>query len=112
MKYLIVLAALCALALAAPTSDHEHHAEIVKLDSSVDHDGYHFEAETSDGTSFQEEGKLKDFPGNEHEHEDHKAIVVHGSYSWKDEHDGKVYTVEYVADEKGFQPKGEHIKLN
>ncbi|XP_075144750.1 larval cuticle protein 65Ab1-like [Haematobia irritans] len=101
MKFFIVFAALFAVALAAPA--HEEHAEIVKLESDVDPEGYHFTAETSDGTSRHEEGKVKD-AGSEH-----PAIVVHGTFSWKDHVDGKVYTVNYVADEHGFQPTGEHI---
>ncbi|XP_061393860.1 larval cuticle protein 65Ab1-like [Musca vetustissima] len=105
MKFFIVFAALFAIALAAPRPDSEH-AEIVKLDSNVEHDGYSFVAETSDGTSRHEEGKLKEVKG---EHGDEHAIVVHGEFSWKDKHDGKVYTVQYVADEHGFQPTGEHI---
>ncbi|XP_013116110.1 larval cuticle protein 65Ab1 [Stomoxys calcitrans] len=101
MKFLIVLAALFAIALAVPVPDE--HAEILKLESKVEHDGFSYHVETSDGTSHHEEGKVKD-AGSEH-----AAIVVHGSFSWKDSHDGKVYTVNYVADEHGFQPTGEHI---
>ncbi|XP_013117648.1 larval cuticle protein 65Ab1 [Stomoxys calcitrans] len=100
MKFLIVLAALCAVALAAPAGDHDH-VEILKQDSKVDHDGYSFDVETSDGTVRHEDGKVTgDHDG---------SIVVHGSFTWKDHHDGKVYTVNYVADEHGFQPSGEHL---
>lgn len=59
--------------------------------------------ETSDGTSRHEEGQVKD-SGSEH-----PALVVHGSFTWKDEKDGKTYSVSYVADEHGFQPQGEHL---
>lgn len=62
-----------------------------------------YSTQTSDGTSIEAEGKVKDVGT------DHAALVVHGSFSWKDEKDGKVYTVTYVADENGFQPVGEHI---
>ncbi|XP_013117650.1 larval cuticle protein 65Ab1-like [Stomoxys calcitrans] len=103
MKFLIVFAALCAIALAAPAPDE--HAEILKLESDVEPEGYSFAAETSDGTSRHEEGKVKDV-GSEH-----PALVVHGSYTWKDHVDGKVYTVSYVADEHGFQPTGDHIPV-
>ncbi|XP_061393858.1 larval cuticle protein 65Ab1-like [Musca vetustissima] len=101
MKIVIVLAALIAIAVAAPAPNE--HAEILKLDSNVEHDGYSFDVETSDGTSRHEDGKVKDFDS------EHPAIVVHGTFTWKDEHDGKVYTVNYVADENGFQPTGEHL---
>ncbi|XP_061393859.1 larval cuticle protein 65Ab1-like [Musca vetustissima] len=109
MKFFIVFAALFAVALAAPRLDGDH-AEIVKLDSNVEHEVISLCkskcAETSDGTSRHEEGKLKEVKG---EHGDEHAIVVHGEFSWNDKHDGKVYTVQYVADEHGFQPTGEHI---
>ncbi|XP_013118050.1 larval cuticle protein 65Ab1 [Stomoxys calcitrans] len=101
MKFLIVFAAVCAVVLAAPAPDE--HAEILKVQSKVEHDGYSYDAETSDGTVRHEEGKVKDYGS------DHAAIVVHGSFAWKDHHDGKVYTVNYVADEHGFQPTGEHL---
>lgn len=59
--------------------------------------------ETSDGTSRHEEGFVKDVGS------DHAAISVQGSFSYKDEKDGKQYSVSYIADENGFQPTGEHL---
>lgn len=58
--------------------------------------------ETSDGKTHQEEGQLKNV-GSEDE-----AIVVRGSYSFV-AGDGQTYTVNYVADENGFQPEGAHL---
>ncbi|XP_013110233.2 larval cuticle protein 65Ab1-like [Stomoxys calcitrans] len=101
MKFLILFAAFCAAALAAPRPE----VEIVKQDSDVGPESYQFAVETSDGTKHNEDGKLKDV-GTEHE-----AIVVHGSYSWVDEKTGQHFNVEYVADENGFQPKGEHLPV-
>ncbi|XP_075144748.1 larval cuticle protein 65Ab1-like [Haematobia irritans] len=98
MKLVIVLAALCAVAFAAP----DGHAEIVRQDSKVDHDGYSFEWETSDHTKHREEGKV--VGDGEHGH-----IVVHGEYKWTDHHDGKEYYVKYTADDNGFQPSGDHL---
>ncbi|XP_075170084.1 larval cuticle protein 65Ab1-like [Haematobia irritans] len=103
MKFLIVLAALCVVALAAP--GHEEHAEIIKQDSKVDHDGYSFEWETSDHTKHREEGKLVGGDG----HDDHGHIEVHGEYKWTDHVDGKEYHVRYTADDHGFQPSGDHL---
>lgn len=60
---------------------------------------------TSDGTEKQETGELKDI-GTEHE-----AAVVHGSFSWTDEKTGEKFTVNYVADENGFQPSGAHLPV-
>lgn len=41
MKLIILIAALFAVAMAAPAN--EEHVEIVKLDSDVSPDGYSFE---------------------------------------------------------------------
>ncbi|XP_061394863.1 larval cuticle protein 65Ab1-like [Musca vetustissima] len=101
MKFIIVFAALFAVALAAPRPD----VEIVKNVSDVGPEDFKFESETSDGSNHFAEGKLKD-AGSEHE-----AIVVHGSYSWVDEKTGEKFTVTYVADENGFQPQGAHLPV-
>lgn len=58
--------------------------------------------EISDGTSAQQEGELKN-AGTENE-----ALSVRGSFSWVAP-DGQTYTVNYIADENGFQPQGAHI---
>lgn len=58
--------------------------------------------ETSDGKSHQEEGQLKDVGT------DHEAIVVRGSYTYVGD-DGQTYTINYLADENGFQPEGAHL---
>ncbi|XP_063367710.1 larval cuticle protein 65Ag1-like [Cydia amplana] len=100
-KYAIVALALFAVALAAPQHQDQQPVEILKQDSIVGPEGYHFEFETSDGTSRQEQGTLKQIS------EDHKAIEVQGRYKYTAP-DGVVYTVTYTADENGFQPQ-EHV---
>ncbi|CAH2094531.1 unnamed protein product [Euphydryas editha] len=92
--------ALVALAVTAPQDPNP--AYILKQDSDVNPEGYHFEFETSDGISRQEQGTLKQVS------EDHKAIEVHGSYKYTAP-DGLIYTVNFVADEHGFQPQ-EHVE--
>ncbi|XP_075161527.1 larval cuticle protein 65Ab1-like [Haematobia irritans] len=101
MKFFILFAALFAVALAAPRPD----AEILKQDSEVGPEDFRFAVGTSDGTEHNAEGKVKDVGT------DHAAIVVHGSYTWVDEKTGEKFTVEYVADENGFQPKGAHLPI-
>lgn len=64
---------------------------------------YYCRAESSDGTTRHEVGKVTDI-GVEY-----PAVIVHGSFSWTDETDGKVYTVSYVADEFGYHPVGDHL---
>ncbi|XP_019891167.2 larval cuticle protein 65Ag1-like [Musca domestica] len=83
MKFLLVLVALFAITLAAPAP------ETLKLD-----------------TDFVAEGKLEELPGDEYGPE---GIVVRGTYSFKDPHDGSAYNVSYVADEKGCKIAGDHI---
>ena len=52
--------------------------------------------------SRQEQAELKNV-GTENE-----ALVVRGTISWTAP-DGVVYTLNYVADENGFRPEGEHL---
>ena len=57
-----------------------------------------FRFQTSDGISRNEEGILKN-PGTENE-----ALEVKGRYTYKGP-DGKDVTVEFVANENGYQPR-------
>ncbi|KAL5293247.1 hypothetical protein ACFFRR_011794 [Megaselia abdita] len=97
MKFVIVLACLVAVAFAGDV-------EIVRSDSDVQPDGYKFDFATSDGTSHQAEGHATNV-GSENE-----GISVKGSYSWVDE-TGHTHTVNYIADENGFQPQGEDLPV-
>ncbi|XP_064543190.1 larval cuticle protein 65Ab1-like [Drosophila montana] len=97
MKFIILFAAFCALACAAPS-------DVVITDQRLDvePEKWSFNSATSDGASAQQSGVLTN-AGSEHE-----AIAVKGSF----EHvgpDGVKYTVNYIADENGFQPEGAHI---
>lgn len=60
--------------------------------------------ETSDGVKAQARGLLKN-PGSEYE-----TLAVKGTYSYVN-NEGQTISVEYVADENGFQPKGDHIPV-
>ncbi|XP_061394850.1 larval cuticle protein 65Ag1-like [Musca vetustissima] len=99
MKFIIVFAALFALALAAPAD-----VEIVRSESEVGPESFKYVSETSDGSNVQAEGELKNV-GTEVE-----ALAVRGSYSFVAD-DGQTYTVTYVADENGFQPQGAHLPV-
>lgn len=61
-----------------------------------------FSYETSNGISGQESAVLQN-AGSENE-----ALAVRGSYSYTGA-DGQQYTVNYVADDNGFQPEGAHL---
>ncbi|EDV95674.1 larval cuticle protein 65Ag1 [Drosophila grimshawi] len=93
MKFLIVFVALFAIALARPD------VHTLREESDVGPESYKFAVETSDGTKKEEEGHLKG-AGT-----DDEAISVKGSYSWVDT-DGNSHTINYIADENGFQPEG------
>lgn len=58
--------------------------------------------ETSDGVKREESAELKN-AGTENE-----AISVRGTISWVAP-DGVTYTLNYIADENGFQPQGDHL---
>ena len=60
--------------------------------------------ETSDGVSRKESATLKN-AGTAME-----AISVQGSVSWLSP-DGVQYTLNYLADENGFQPEGDHLPV-
>ncbi|XP_055545390.1 flexible cuticle protein 12-like [Wyeomyia smithii] len=101
MKFLIALAAIVAVAMAAPAGEGD--ATIVKYENDFKgSDGYNVVYETSNGISGAEQAQLKTFA------DDVAAIVVKGSYSYTGT-DGQVYSITYIADEKGFQPEGAHL---
>jgi len=58
--------------------------------------------ETSDGISRQEEAVVNNLGS------DNESIAIKGSYSWTDT-DGVVHTINFIADENGFQPQGSDI---
>ncbi|XP_053672588.1 cuticle protein CP14.6-like [Anopheles nili] len=100
MKCALAFVALfVAMALAIPVPDQ--NAETLRFDSNVEVNGYNYQYETSNGISAQEAGELKNVG-------DSAALAVRGSYTYTAA-DGQVYTVNYIADENGFQPDGEHI---
>ncbi|KAJ8733571.1 hypothetical protein PYW08_001869 [Mythimna loreyi] len=103
MKSFIVLALCVAVAVAVPL-DSSKNAVVVRYDNdNIGVEGYNYGYETSDGKAAQEQGQLKNV-GTENE-----AISVKGSFTYYDEATGVQYTVEYVADENGFQPQGAHL---
>ena len=65
---------------------------------------YTLSFETSDGVSRKETATVKNI-GTEEE-----AISVEGTVSWVGP-DGIHYTLNYLADENGFQPEGKHLPV-
>ncbi|XP_039294337.1 larval cuticle protein 1-like [Nilaparvata lugens] len=104
--HLIVIVAVVTLSLvmAAPQAPPAGAPiPILKDEKNVNPDGsYSYSYETGNGIKAEEQGILKDIPG-----EDGKpaqAIVAQGSYSYTD-NEGHVITVTYTADENGFVAK-------
>lgn len=60
-----------------------------------------FRTLSGDGTSKTVNGQLKQVNGNQ-------VVVKSGSYSYNGD-DGKVYRVDWKADEGGFQAFGDHL---
>ncbi|XP_058830081.1 cuticle protein CP14.6-like [Topomyia yanbarensis] len=95
MFKLFVFTALVALA-AAQNPDAE--AQILAQESVVNPDGsYQYKYETSNGIAAQESGI--------------GGQSATGSYSYTGQ-DGVQYSVNYVADENGFQPQGAHLPVD
>jgi len=102
MKFFIVLVAIISVALAAPVDDSKDAVILKYENDNIGVDGYKFAYETSDGVSRSEQAELKN-PGTEQE-----ALSVRGTITWIAA-DGVQYTLNYIADENGFQPQGEHL---
>ncbi|XP_037818453.1 larval cuticle protein 65Ag1-like [Lucilia sericata] len=97
MKFVIVLVALFAVAFA-------NEVEIVRNEAEVGAEGFQYAYETSDGSSADAVGSLKNV-GTEEE-----ALSVKGSFKYIGD-DGATYEVKYTADENGFQPEGTHLPV-
>ncbi|XP_032587071.1 larval cuticle protein 65Ag1-like [Drosophila mojavensis] len=103
MKFLIAFVALFAVVAhlnAAPVQE----AQILRSESDVGPENFNYAFETSDGTAAQAQGQLNNV-GTENE-----AISVKGSFTFVGD-DGVQYTVNYIADENGFQPQGAHLPV-
>lgn len=57
---------------------------------------------TSNGIERQEEAVVNNL------NTDHESIAIRGRFSYIAD-DGQTYTVDFVADENGFQPSGAHL---
>ena len=76
---------------------------IIRQTQTHDSDGtYSTDVELEKGIKLSEQGYLKN-PGT-----DQEAQVAQGQFSYVGD-DGQTYTVNYIADENGFQPQGAHL---
>ncbi|XP_053973616.1 cuticle protein CP14.6-like [Hylaeus volcanicus] len=99
-----VLFALAARsAMAAPVDPTTPVAIVAYTADGPNPDGsYLFSYEAANGIKAEEHGQLKQL------NETNSIIAVQGSYSYTID-DGTPVSLSYVADENGFQPKGDHL---
>ncbi|CAL8072385.1 unnamed protein product [Orchesella dallaii] len=111
MKSFIVFSALLCVATAqfgrprqqASASRGGEEVLIIRSESENNGDGtYRYLWETSDGSQAEESGYLKP-NGNED-----PIQVAQGSYSYYSP-EGQLISLQYIADENGFQPTGDHL---
>lgn len=99
--------AFALVVVAVSAVPHERYEDILVLkETPSDNIGlgsYNYGYELSNGQAHQESAELVNV-GTENE-----SLAVRGSFSWVDPQTNVKYTVNYVADENGFQPQGEHI---
>ncbi|XP_019878613.1 endocuticle structural glycoprotein SgAbd-8-like [Aethina tumida] len=95
---------VCVLALVALSYAQTEPIPIIKyVNEGVNPDGsYEWSYETGNQITAQEQGQLKN-AGSENEAEE-----VQGQYSYEAP-DGTKISLQYVANENGFQPVGDHI---
>ncbi|CAL7944305.1 unnamed protein product [Xylocopa violacea] len=104
MKTIIVFATLAAVALAAPQVAQQETVIVKETPSdNVGLGNYNYAYQLSDGQSKQESAEVVDGGS------DGQFLKVRGSFSFVDPHTNVAYTVNYVADETGFHPQGEHL---
>ncbi|XP_047522324.1 larval cuticle protein LCP-17-like [Pieris napi] len=104
MKLLIIAS---IVALAASDVSHivtkDSSAQILKQELDVGVEGqYSWAIETDNGISARAQGALKDPQG------ENPAEVVQGQAQWTSP-EGEVVSLQYTADENGYQVQGSHL---
>ncbi|XP_031780215.1 flexible cuticle protein 12-like [Nasonia vitripennis] len=104
MKTIAVFAALLAVAAAASFQKNEDVFVVKETPSdNIGLDNYRYGYELSNGQQHEESAQVETRSAEE------SVLRVRGSYSFVI--DGVTYTVNYVADENGFQPQGAHLPV-
>ncbi|KAJ8917034.1 hypothetical protein NQ315_012953 [Exocentrus adspersus] len=91
-------------------SESTTYIPIIRFDKEQGADGsYKASYETGNNIIAEEEGFIKNLgPDPDAEGETLNAQVQQGSYTYTSP-DGQIITVNYIADEKGFHPSGDHL---
>lgn len=104
--FLQTVVLFCALAVAVfaapPTKDEPIPVLAYNFDGPNPDGTYSYSYETGNGIQAQEQGQLDKIA------QDEDVLRVAGSFSYPDP-DGNPISISYVADENGFQPKGDHL---
>merc|ERR1711980_55699 len=110
MKSMLLVALFVAVAAAYPqelTVEYKEPIATTKYGSVSDETGkYSYNFEAANGIKMSEQGEQKYFGDKE---EESYGSVARGSYSY--ELEGVTYTINWVADENGFQPTGNHLPV-
>merc|ERR1712221_44796 len=107
MKSMLLVALFVAVAAAENTYEYKEPIAITKYGSVSDETGkYSYNFEAANGIKMSEEGEQKHFGDKL---EEGYGSVARGSYSY--ELGGVTYTINWVADENGFQPTGNHLPV-
>merc|ERR1712136_518377 len=89
------------------TVEYKEPIAITKYGSVSDETGkYSYNFEAANGIKMSEEGEQKHFGDKL---EEGYGSVARGAYSY--ELEGVTYTINWVADENGFQPTGNHLPV-
>merc|ERR1712136_378791 len=103
MKSMILLAVFLAVAAAAPQETKVILIKSQTQNHDTEKQEYSFSYETENGISVSESGVQKQIGDKPEE----AGTVSQGKYSYPE--DSVTYTVTWVADENGFQAKGDHL---
>merc|ERR1712011_38750 len=103
MKFMILLAVFVAVAAAAPQETKVILIKSQTQNHDTEKQEYSFSYETENGISVSESGVQKQIGDKPEE----AGTVSQGKYSYPE--DSVTYTVTWVADENGFQAKGDHL---
>ncbi|XP_055595185.1 endocuticle structural glycoprotein SgAbd-8-like [Uranotaenia lowii] len=104
VQSLVLINALLVLSVySAPQGPVTEPIPIIRQEQEINPDGtYSWSYETGNGIQAEEQGFLKN-AGTEQ-----AAQVAQGEYSYTAP-DGQLIRVQYIADENGFQPIGDHL---
>ncbi|KAJ8956811.1 hypothetical protein NQ318_014225 [Aromia moschata] len=103
MKVVVAITFLFTTSWASPQHSGDPIPIVRYENEGVNADGsYQWSYETGNGIVAQEQGQLKN-PGSEN-----AAAEVQGSYQYQAP-DGTPIALNYLANEDGFQPQGDHL---